>query len=219
MQNISYRLHNKLRTVRLNFQQIIKAITTQQGYNRTTCEQLLNSLFVLFGIIILTKLPVVPPLVCHADEFRCRSPLAGHDKCIPASSRCNLVLDCDDGQDEMDCGRWQSTLSQTVNSLKFMCTNFRGFKRMGMFVHLDTWIRGFSILKGKVIFQIFSEILNSWRALLTEHTNLINKNDSHYTQKVFLLKYWSHCTHKTSTVQYCVFYLEEALPSSVNELL
>lgn len=42
---------------------------------------------------------VVPPR-CRADEFQC-----GDGQCIRASQRCDRNYHCQDGTDELDCGK------------------------------------------------------------------------------------------------------------------
>lgn len=47
--------------------------------------------------------PAPPPpgeAVCGRGEWRC-----GGGQCIPEASRCDLVLDCEDRTDEMNCGQ------------------------------------------------------------------------------------------------------------------
>lgn len=39
-------------------------------------------------------------VVCDSNEYLCEY----EEKCIPASSRCNGIIDCQGGLDESDCG-------------------------------------------------------------------------------------------------------------------
>jgi hypothetical protein len=52
------------------------------------------------GINIIFCLSVWP--LCKDDEFRC-----DNNQCLPTKYRCDLVEDCEDGSDEINCGLYR----------------------------------------------------------------------------------------------------------------
>lgn len=78
---------------------------SHQGLKRGNVLLLVAScLFLLMGISSCGSISVMPPsyaLNCGPDQYKC----ADETRCIPKSWKCDDDRDCQDGSDELSCGK------------------------------------------------------------------------------------------------------------------